>query len=166
VVSLIVNDRKVLNEDTLSDVSKTIEIVLSDTEENNYLIAFAHSIGDNPPAPMGIAFTDGKTPQQVSMTADFEECDIVNFHYSPQPNDDPLFIDPEGIWTSDSLTMYVRKTATGLEIFRTDRPDDGWKSFERDERNRYIHEESTINLTDMAQLVEKYSDGTYSIWTK
>lgn len=82
IISLNINGEWVLQNYEVTKEKKTIRLKVK-KEENNYLILYAHNLGDIPPNTAAIALNINGKLQRFSVKSDLSKCGALNFNYKP-----------------------------------------------------------------------------------
>ncbi len=80
IISLYYNGRWILKNHKLDKNKHIVDVFIQkDTDQPNYLILYAHNLGEVPPNTAAIVVDDGQKRQQFVLNADLRESDIIYF---------------------------------------------------------------------------------------
>ena len=83
IISLNYNDNWILEKYRINNDEHQIDVVLDDAKNaKNYMILYAHNLGESPPNTVAIIVDDGKTRQRFILNSDMNTCDVIYFQYN------------------------------------------------------------------------------------
>jgi WD40 repeat protein len=83
LISLNINGRWILENYEVRKEKLKLQIQV-EPFTNNYLILFAHNLGQIPPNTAAISVRDGKTVRKLVLSSDLNRCGALNFVYEPE----------------------------------------------------------------------------------
>ena len=80
-ISLYYNGQWIVRNYTIEDGNLDLLIDVNPRSKDNYLILYAHNLGDTPPNTAGVSFYNGEANKKHIMNSDLGECDVLYFDY-------------------------------------------------------------------------------------
>ncbi len=80
IISLNYNGYWLLEKHRIENEEHQIDVVLSEDDKNpNYVLLYAHNLGQYPPNTVALIIDDGHTKQRVVLNSDMNVCDVIYF---------------------------------------------------------------------------------------
>lgn len=82
-VSLSFNGKWLIQNYGVVVTKKLIHVRLDTRSKNNYLVLYAHNLGDIPPNTAAVSVILGGKEYNITLSSDLNKCGALNFEYSP-----------------------------------------------------------------------------------
>lgn len=84
IISLNYNGNWILEQYRINNEEHHVDVFLDpDKKVKNYLILYAHNLGESPPNTVAVIIDDGKKRQRFILNSDMNTCDVIYFEYNP-----------------------------------------------------------------------------------
>ncbi len=82
IVSINYNGKWILEEFSLEKEKHIIDVMLDEDSDKNFIILYAHNLGDVPPNTAAVIVDDGHRKQRFVLNSDLKQSDVLYFEYS------------------------------------------------------------------------------------